>query len=207
MNKNKFFLIALLLIFSLHTVLPQTMPGGQDKVSKPWIFNYNFREALYKTSLLIKSQEISGLLFIKKNDSSLRMVMISELGLKYFDMEFSTINQKNNQVHYMIEFFNRPKIVSAIRASLQLLVLQYSDQALEQAEKDTLSGMTIARLNDENKKYLYYYYLHSGKVEQITINGNLNKKLATFANYDLFSPQIISLTTSKTFWELKKVEK
>jgi hypothetical protein len=210
---NKFkpkFLLFLALIF-LATAFSTTLSAQnqlQVKVSKPWIFNFNFKEALYKTSFTIKKQEITGLLFIKKQDSSYRMVMLSELGLKYFDLEIFPANSAENQVHYVIEFLNRPKIVQAIQSSLSLLILNYPDEALEQSRKDESSGMTIVSLDSKNKKYLYFYYLHSGRVMQITNNGNFNENvLADFEDYGLDSPQKIMLNISKTIWDLKKVEK
>lgn len=211
MNKtNPKFLLFLAFTFlaiSISTSLKaQNQP--QDKVSKPWIFNYNFKEALYKTTFTIKKQEITGLLFIKKQESSYRMIMLSELGMKYFDLEFFQANSPENQVHYVVAFLNKPKIVKAIQSSLSLLILNYPDEALEQSQKDEDSGMTIVSLDSQNKKYLYFYYLHSGKIEQITKNGNLNEKvLASFNEYDLQAPQKIMMNISKTRWDLQKVEK
>jgi len=211
MNKFKpktLLFLALIFLASAFSTTLCAQNQLQDKVSKPWIFNYNFKEALYKTSFTIKKQEITGLLFIKKQDSSYRMVMLSELGLKYFDLEFFPANSTENKVHYVVEFLNKPKIVQAIQSSLSLLILNYPDEALEQSCKDENSGMTIVSLDSQHKKYLYFYYLHSGKVEQITNNGNFNEKvIAAFEGYGLDSPQKIMLNISKTHWYLQKVEK
>jgi len=179
-----------------------------DKISKPRIFNYNFTQALYKTDFTVHKRELSGLLFIKKQDSSFRLVLLSELGLKYLDIEFFLKNDRPAELHYVIDFLARPSVISEIQSDLASLFLNYPDEALENLKKEKSSGLTVAQLNPQNKKQLYFYNLQSGFVQKIIDNGFFRKKtIATFSNYGLSCPFNITLTSGNISWEMKKVEK
>lgn len=180
----------------------------QDKVSKPWIFGFGFKDGLYKANLAVNGRDISGLIFIKKQENSYRVVMLSELGLKYFDIEFISGEVPSVQLHYINDLLNKGNIIYGIKNSLALIFPQYTDDVLENNFKDIKSGMTIATLDAADKKKRYYYFLQTGKIEQIIKYKAINQKtLASFSNYGVDSPGKISITYGKVNWDLVRIEK
>jgi len=64
-------------------------------------FNGNFEKALFKASLDIRNQHLSGFLLIKKTaDSTYRIVFANEIGMTLFDLGFQ---ESQFKVHYIFE--------------------------------------------------------------------------------------------------------
>src|SRR6187402_1932792 len=77
----------------------QTTTGNINGLAK---FKPAFSVALYKTEVDVVGNHLSGLLLIKKMpDSSTRMVFSNEMGLKFFDFEFTT--DGNFKVYFIMK--------------------------------------------------------------------------------------------------------
>jgi len=85
------------------------------------IFDDNFEKALYKTDIVIYSNNLTGITVIKKVDSSIRVVSISEMGMKYFDFEFTFNQQMEPIVHYIMEPLNKKLLINMIKKDFGLL--------------------------------------------------------------------------------------
>ena len=77
---------------------------------------------LYKTKIDAFGNYFSGLLFIKPQSSdSVRIVFMSELGLKFFDFE---IIGNENKINYCLEALNKPYIVNTLVNDFRIMLLK-----------------------------------------------------------------------------------
>jgi len=83
-------------------------------------FEQHFKPLLFNTHAYISGHHLSGLLLIKEMpDSSIRVVFSNEMGLKYFDFEYSHSKFK---VIYCIHQLNRKIVLNLLRKDLGLLI-------------------------------------------------------------------------------------
>ncbi len=78
---------------------------------------------LYNTTVDVVGKHLSGLLLLKHMpDSSLRIVFSSEMGIKFFDFEFSRSGEF--RVHSVIRQMNRKAIINTLRKDFKLVLMQ-----------------------------------------------------------------------------------
>ncbi|HQY12763.1 MAG TPA: hypothetical protein PK133_11145, partial [Ferruginibacter sp.] len=77
---------------------------------------------LYSTTVDVSGNHLSGLLLVKKMpDSSTRMVFSSEMGLSFFDFEFSA--DGNFKVYSIIKKMNRKAVIKTLRHDFELVLM------------------------------------------------------------------------------------
>lgn len=87
-------------------------------------FKPRFTTAIYTTQVNIVGNYISGLLLIKlMPDSSTRLVFSSEMGLSFFDFEFSP--KGDFKVHHIIKRMNRKPVIKTLRQDFELVLMQH----------------------------------------------------------------------------------
>ena len=117
-------LFILLLIFSScgNLKLQTWQPTTESIVNLPdnfWFSNYQ-PKALYKINIEAFHQKQSGMLIIKQDiPSSIRMLMITEFGLKVFDVEY--FKGDSLQIHYIMKHLDSPYISNALFDNLKVL--------------------------------------------------------------------------------------
>ena len=131
------------------------------EINNPYIFEYGFEKALYKTNISIYNNQLTGLTLIKKTEYSYRVVSMSELGLKYFDIEFPIDLKKDPMVHYIMEPLNKKLLVNMFIKDFSLIFYPPSiDQdKLKIADHENLTIIKLGKL--------VYYVLSSGQVIDI----------------------------------------
>lgn len=76
-------------------------------------------EAQYKINIDAFHQKMSGLLLVKqKNTESVRMLMITEMGLKVFDVEY--FSNDSIQYHYIMKHLDKPFLLNVLFGNLKL---------------------------------------------------------------------------------------
>jgi hypothetical protein len=86
-------------------------------------FKPQFTTNIYTTQVNIVGNYLSGLLFIKTMpDSSTRLVFSSEMGLSFFDFEFS--QEGNFKVHHVISKMNRKAVLKTLKQDFELILMQ-----------------------------------------------------------------------------------
>lgn len=159
--------------------------------SKPAIFNNNFVKGVYQSSFTFYNRNISGITVIKKTDSSFRLVSVSEIGLKYFDMEFFTDNSKDPVIHYVMDVMNRKLLLKRLTFDFNLL-FNYPDNKVKTNDNIIKSG-----------KYIY-----TGKplVKKISVSSWFNTKLLIDIKYnESDNPAEIDINRSKISISFKEL--
>jgi hypothetical protein len=95
-------------------------PVSADPVS--W-FKTDSDHLLMNTTIDVMNRHFSGLMVIKPlQDSGYRVVFLTEVGLKIFDLEFSP--GETVKVHYFMDALNKKILVRTLSADLMLLLIQ-----------------------------------------------------------------------------------
>ncbi len=84
-------------------------------------FKPNFSSVLYTTQVNVVGKHLSGLLLLKKMpDSTIRVVFTNEMGVTFFDFEYSTTGFK---VKYCIKQLNRKAAIRQLRKVIGLVIM------------------------------------------------------------------------------------
>ncbi len=114
-------------------------------------FNASQKKALYKINIEAFHQKQGGMLMVKQEEkSSLRLLMITEFGLKVFDVEY--FKGDSVRLHYIMKHLDNPYIINALFDNLKVLW------------PNILSDKTLTNFKNE-KKNEFISCLESG-VEQ-----------------------------------------
>ncbi len=82
-------------------------------------FSGIFDKALFKTSLDIRKNHLSGYTMIKKNDSAYHIVFSNEIGMTLCDFE---LNQEYFKVNYLFEPMNKKAMIKIFERDFRLLI-------------------------------------------------------------------------------------
>jgi hypothetical protein len=179
----------------------------QDKVSKPWVFNYNFKEALYKTDMSFYGSDLSGLLFIKKADTSYHIVMLSELGLKFLEFELF-VESGNFSVIYTVDFLSNKKVLNAFKELFQILFVVFPETKKDYTFQCSGPGNMIRVIKSVEGEFSYRYYIENGRVYEAVHHKSLKKNTSIeMPFYGLNSPSQINFQDGKIkmyFWQVQK---
>jgi len=83
-------------------------------------FEGSQKKALYKINIEAFRQKQGGVLIVKQDkESSLRLLMVTEFGLKVFDVEY--FKGDSVQLHYIMKHLENPYIINALFDNLKVL--------------------------------------------------------------------------------------
>ena len=170
-------------------------------------FKPAFTVALYNTTVDVVGNHLSGLLFIKKMpDSSTRMVFSNEMGLTFFDFEFT--DNGGFKVYSIIKKMNKKSVIKTLRHDFELILMNTLD-----------NNKAIVKTNDgqlyfifPQKKGYNYYITNTDATELLRMERASNKKSivdAVMKNFVKGIPDTIGIS-HKTFEfniGLKRIER
>jgi hypothetical protein len=165
-------LLGLILTACTHRMLEgnNTVPAtGQKPVS--W-FRTDSDHLLMRTQIDMMKKHFSGLMVIKAlPDEGYRLIFLTEVGLKIFDMEFSS--GKLVQVHYMLDAMNKKVIVKTLSGDLGMMLMPVDPVQMSRSTRkvrvDYYSGNGI-RLDSVNISH--YHVKLKIRLSQITENAD-----------------------------------
>ena len=197
-------MISILFIGGCSTKREIVNTDEQVKISQPRVFGNTFKNGLYKTDMQIHEHELSGLMFFNKKDKSMRVVMLSEVGFKYLDVEYIIGEKDPFTVHQVTDFLNYDKFIGSIQNFLSLVMIDVDEQ--HQTFKADDPGFLMREVVNDGNKTLYHYNSNSGAIGEIDQAGS-KKVTIILDDYDYLSPGSIVYHQGKIHYSLKKVEK
>ncbi len=203
------YLLLINLLFALPGCLPMhkqmaTITTDASRIQK---FKPGFHGALYKATVDVVGNHLSGLLLIKKMpDSSTRMVFSNEMGLTFFDFEFAA--DGNFKVHSVIKKMHKKSVLKTLQHDFELVLMNHLDYT--NASERTHEGLTwfVFPL----AKGFSYYITDSAVTSLVRMERASNKKViveAIMKNYINGIPDTIGIS-HKTFSfniGLKRIER
>jgi len=120
----KNFLCGSLVLLLIYACSVSKRSAGPEQLSGihsyPFFISDTFDKALYKATLDIKNQHLSGFLLIKKiSDSVHRIVFANEIGMTMFDFGIQT---NRFTVHYIFEPLNKKILVRLFEKNFRQLI-------------------------------------------------------------------------------------
>ena len=189
------------------TPVHKQMQSASTDVQLVQKFKPAFGVGLYSTTVDVSGNHLSGLLLVKKMpDSSTRMVFSNEMGLGFFDFEFSA--DGNFKVYSIIKKMNRKAVIKTLRHNFELVLMNRLDHS--NASVRSREGQ-LYFIFPQEKGYNYYITNESG-TELLRMERASSKKViveAVMKNYRNGIPDTIGIS-HKTFEfniGLKRIER
>ncbi len=196
-----------LFLFIACSPVYRQMPTANGHIAGLAKFKPAFSVALYKTEVDVVGNHLGGLLLIKKMpDSSTRMVFSSEVGFKFFDLEFGP--DGSFKVYSIMKKMNRKAVLKTLRKDFELILMARLD-----------SNTVSVRTNNGLKYYVFpqttgynYYITDSAGNELVRLERASKRKTvveAIMKDYINGIPDTIGIS-HKTFnftIGLKRIER
>ena len=158
---------------------------------------------LYKASIDIANHHYSGILLIKNQDSSSHIVMVTELGIKLFDLE---INKDTCKLIYVFEAINKPRITRVIMEDMRLILQNDFEGQTATAYLNKKTGDIVYRIKANKKNYLCYMEKKTNTTNKVNRYGMFSKLIEVkFLKYENEIPQNINLDHSRIKIELTRL--
>ena len=170
---------------------------GNVKVSLPRFFAPNFNKVLYKADMTIYGRELTGLMLFKKSKGVVKVAFISEIGLKYFNLEIPASDTAAIRFHYLIDMMNRKPVINMLETSFRMLFLHYPEND-KNYRFECHDGWMVNILKDQKEKVNYSYQQNSGWVESARQYGWLKPRIRIEASdYAVQYPSKIQIRLKK----------
>ncbi|NOX84373.1 MAG: hypothetical protein GXO86_00175 [Chlorobi bacterium] len=167
------------------------------KVALPRFFAPNFKKALYKADMKIYGRELSGLMLFKKSNGVVRVAFISEIGLKYFNLEIPAGDTAAIKFYYLIDMINRKPVIKMLETSFRILFLHYPDSE-KNYSFECHDGWMVSVLKNGGEKVNYSYQQNSGWVDSARQYGWFKPKIRVEASdYGVQYPSKIQVRLKK----------
>jgi hypothetical protein len=142
---------------------------------KPW-FAEDPGHYLFHSEIDIKGKHFGGMMVIKYlNPGNFRVVYITEVGLKVFDIEFFA--NGDFKLHYCVEAINRKVIVKTLKNDIGLMLANVPVSNKIKLSEDSKQNKTL--INSKGSSGEDYYLINNSslRVEDISVRKNLQKNM------------------------------
>ncbi|MCF6170476.1 MAG: hypothetical protein L3J66_05800 [Bacteroidales bacterium] len=198
----------ILLVYLLAMAFSATAQPEGIKLSQPWVFSNSFTKALYKAELTAYGNDLSGLLFVKRTGDGFRFIFLSEIGLKYFDVEINRNRQESYIVHSMMTALKRQALLTFFETTFRMLTMSWGEHREKYSFVCEGSGNRVQVIKSkEHGKFRFDYHPNFGQVSLLWHYGVFIKKLTIEpSGYDYKSPQLIVAGQKKIQFRLEQIE-
>jgi len=189
------------------STLHKPMQAGLADITSVQKFKPAFKSDLYKATVDVAGNHLSGLLLIKKMpDSSTRLVFSNEMGLTFFDFEFAADGKF--KVYSIIKKLDKRSVIKTLQHDFELVLMQNMNSP--KASVKTANDL-VYFIFPQSKGFNYYITNSSGS-ELLRMERASNKKIiveAVMKDYNRGIPDTIGIS-HKTFEfniGLKRIER
>jgi hypothetical protein len=142
---------------------------------KPW-FIYGPDHYLFSADIDIYSNHFGGMMVIKYlSRESCRVVYITEVGIKVFDLEFFT--NGDFKVHYCLEAINRKLIIKTLKNDIGLMLADVPSINKGKLSEDRKLDKSLLKSKDHSRTRYYLLDNKSHRTEEILTRSCLQKKV------------------------------
>jgi hypothetical protein len=167
-----------LLVFCLSgcsfSLLEGYQKSGEVSVTPVSWFKTDSDHILMNTNIDVMKKHFSGLMVIKSlGNDGYRVVFITEVGLKIFDMEFAP--GEPVKVHYFMDALNKKVFIRTLSADLMLLLIQ-PQEGVKHVLYEGPSGQKMVSYKNKRKRDYYVVSAVTGKpVQAYQVSGSSRK--------------------------------
>jgi hypothetical protein len=110
---------------------------------------------LFKARIDLMKNHFSGLMVVKPvTGGSYRVVFLTEVGIKIFDIEFLT--SREAKIHYIMEAINRKILINSLTNDIRLVLMNGLSDLDYELLTQRHSADTLFRYRDKRKRNYYY---------------------------------------------------
>ena len=149
-----------------------TLTGDKDSYS--W-FRHDAGRYLFQSTIDIYKNNFTGLIFVKPMGDSYRILFITEMGIKIFDMEF--FRNSDFKVHYCIEDLNRKAIINTLGNDLTLMLFNIAEEGKIKIMQEKKEGKLIVKSKDRDGTRYCTLDKQANKVEELIKTGTFSNKV------------------------------
>jgi hypothetical protein len=155
----------------------------------PW-FQGETNRFLFRTHVELYRNQLGGLMLIKSaGGNGYRVLFMTEIGIKIFDMEFS--GNGDFKLHYCVDALKRKSVIETLKNDIGLLVSPFPENSRMKMMKDRNTGDILIKTKDSTG-IKYYFLKESCSVNKIIQKRGWNKK-ADIAIFSADSREIDSI--------------
>jgi hypothetical protein len=148
--------------------------GPYNGEQPPSWFRQDTGVSVFNTTIDMMKRHFSGLMVIKPlPDEAYRVVFITEVGLKIFDMEF---NRREVIIHYFMQAMNKKALVKTLTRDIGLILMREHAAQTPVALHERSSGAPVLKYR-ENGRSFYYRLGETGMASGIIQSGPVLKKV------------------------------
>jgi hypothetical protein len=139
----------------------RSVPGSRSAEPVSW-FTTDSGYFLLNTKIDMMKNHFSGLMVIKpENDGAFRVVFITEVGLKVFDMEFMA--DRHEKVHYILEAMNKKVLINKLSGDLSLVLMNGLPVMHPRVWVHKEEPITVFRYKNGIRNTFYYLRNEAGR--------------------------------------------
>jgi hypothetical protein len=158
--------------------MPETAVDRENVL--PW-FKGDTNHFLFRTHVDIYRNHLGGLMLIKPfNGKGYRVLFITEIGIKIFDMEF--LDNGDFELHYCLDALNRKSVLETFKNDIGMMLYPFPGDKRIKMMKERQTGNTVIKSKDKNG-VKYYFVDEHNRVNKIMQRGGCIKK----ANMTIYS--------------------
>lgn len=147
--------ILLLLLFSCAPKAYKNLQQAEGNAECLQKFQPNFQRALYRATVDVTGNHLSGLLLIKQMpDSSTRLLFTNEAGFKFFDFEFSETG--DFKVHSIIDKMDKEAVKKTLHKDFKLILFNKPVTVLKPYKFKEQSATENYYAWNEGEDFYYY---------------------------------------------------
>jgi hypothetical protein len=141
----------------------------------PW-FQRNTNHVLFRTNIDIYRNHFGGLMIIKPfPENSYRVLFITEMGIKIFDMEF--FRNGDFKLYYCLDALNKKSIIKTLKNDIGLILSSILEKDKIKIMKDRQTGRTIIRSRDKTGVKYCFLEDKTNRIDEIMQTKRLLKKV------------------------------
>lgn len=142
---------------------------------KPW-FIEGRDHYLYHADIDIYRNHFGGMMVIKfLSKGNWRVVYITEVGIKIFDMEFFT--NGDFKLHYCLEAINRKIIIKTLKNDIGMMLANIPTNNKIKLSQNSKQDKTLIKSKDHQGTKYYLLNNRSFRTEEILTGNSLQKKV------------------------------
>ena len=148
------------------------------------VFKKDFKKVLLKANIDVFDKHFSGLIFIKyiTKDSTMRIVFLSEVGLKIFDLGFylyqNNFSKENFTIHYCLGQLNKKALIKTIKNDFDLILMNNLIVSKLKRLEDKKKDFFLWKYKNKNQKNLYFQNIETGNISKIISKKGLFRKVS-----------------------------
>lgn len=130
----------------------------------PW-FQGDTNRFLFRAHVDIYRNHLGGLMLIKPvNGESYRVLFMTEIGIKIFDMEF--FGNGDFTLHYWLDAMKHKSLLETFKSDIGLMLYPVSADAQIEMRKDSQTGNIVIKSKDK-KGVKYFFVTEQNRVDKI----------------------------------------